>query len=290
MLRNIILRALFSRKHGVVVSITNALLLRALAPCLGVSRHLPDYSPSKSPAFITGAAGFLSAAWVSSDGQWAYSPSGTGNPALEIGGDMAGRTTAIGGARLWSCSLWTKPNAIVDSEVLYRESVVSSFSTPRVGILMDGTGAVDVSVRNTDGGATQTWLTNGLLTTTKWHHIAVNINKFTGAMQVFLNGVEQTFSASGTLTIADWDTGESNSANGVTFGGTGAGTRFSGYLDDLMVFHRNLSYEDVRLLSRYRGIAYTPRRFRRAHYDGATIPPAPTIRFFPRRIFNRVLP
>jgi len=257
---------------------------------MGASRNLTDYALQRAPAILSGSAGHIAAAWVMSDGQWAYSPSGTGFPAVEIGGDMVGRTTAIGGQRLWSCSLWTKPNEIVDGHVLYRESVASSNTTPRVSVIMDTTGAVDVSIRNTEGGATQTWLTNGLLTTTKWHHIAVNINKFTGSMQVFLNGVEQTFSASGTVTVADWDTTESNTGNGVTLGGTATGSRYSGYLDDLMIFHRMLSYEDVRLLSRYRGIAYTPRRFRRAHYDGATTPPAPTIRFFPRRIFNRVLP
>lgn len=263
--------------------------VRAIAPCMGVARNLQDYSTRKAPALLTGSAGHISAAYVISEGQWAFSPSGTGSPVIEVGGDMAGRNTAIGGHRLWSCSIWAKPNEIVDGQVLYRESLNTSATTPRVGIFTDTSSGVDVSIRNTEGGITQTWITNGTLSTTRWNHIAVTVNKFTGSLQVFINGAVQTFASSGAVTIADWDTTESHTGNGIVFGGNST-ARFAGYVDDMMIFHRILTYEDIRLLSRYRGIAYTPRRFRRAHYDGATIPPAPTIRFFPRRIFNRVLP
>ncbi len=90
-----------------------------------------------------------------------------------------------------------------------------------------------------------------------WHHLVVTWRSSDGLLEAYKDGVVEFSSAVGSLVPLNGSTGVNNCLvlgqdQDTVCGGYAAGQAFDGYLDELLIFNRTLTAEQVRLLYRNR--------------------------------------
>ena len=141
----------------------------------------------------------------------------------------------------------------------------------------------------TGGAAGAKWISSGVVPNNLWTHIAVTEQAAydTTGVKMYINGTPQTVTVpTNGFYNTYFDMRDPWNAF-VGLNGSGASS-LNGYIDDLMVWDRVLSGEEVRQLSQHRGVAYTPASRRQVAGQAGAAPPAAS--FTARKTFSRVIP
>ncbi len=220
----------------------------AWAPCLGPSGlTLRDWSGRGNHGAMTNmdAAGD----WVPSGGRYALDFDGT-NDRIAYAYSAAHETTSGAG---WSVGGWANPRSVTaGTHTLINRNRAGS--SARDYILYTGD-AARWSIQNSDTVNFPT-LNAGVATANVWQHVFATCS-VSGAAVLYVNGISV-----GTTTLR---TNITSSPQLLNVGATVEAVTqyfFNGQLDDIRVYNRPLSGNEVRLLATRRGIAYelAPRR------------------------------
>ena len=221
----------------------------AWCPSLGPSgARLHDYSRRMNWGTILFAS--LDTFWNIYSGQYALNFDGA-NDAIDCGS----APIFAGGAVSFSFWMRTTSSALL---VPIAKAVNAAASQRWYFAINQGSaGSIDFVTFNTTG-TSESVTAPGTYNNGNWQH--VGLTYVGGALELFGNGASV---ATGTTSDALINTnasllfGQYNDANGGASGG--GGNWWLGQLDDIRIYSRRLDRMEFRLLSRRRGIAFTPR-------------------------------
>lgn len=222
----------------------------AAAPCLGPSgATLKDLSGRKNHGTLTAMT--IGAAWEHAQGAYSLAFDGT-DDYVTASNPLSDASTA------YSASAWVNTDINTGTGVAMSQRSTSAVN-PILFQLDRSTTSYRFLVRN-DAGTLLSASAASSVTIGSWTHLC-GVRDGNNAY-LFVNGLDAatTSGAVGTVTTDSFNIGAA---------AVGSTTRLSlwdGKLDDLRIYNRALSAAEVRLLSRYRGIAYEPepRRYGKA--------------------------
>lgn len=219
----------------------------AWAPCLGVtSGVVRDWSNYQRHGALTNMT--LSDSWVINGGRYALSFDAT-NDFVNCG--------TIDSGSVYCISAWARANDFTS------RVIISNYNAGANRVQYDlrmgssaGTGRFEIFYQDASG------FRNGLgpvnLSTGVWYHVAwINSANSDAGQSLYVNGIPQSLSFSNSGTPGVPTTGFGNTSIGragdSTFG------PFSGMIDDVRLYNRALTANEVTLLASGRGISYEPR-------------------------------
>jgi len=210
--------------------------------------------------------------WVGAPGSFVPGISGQ---ALDLSGGsyvVVPSFTELAGSSGVTISLWVKGNARDWSGVLLEQPNPASTYNPFVRLEWDG--ATTFTAQTTAGrGRAQAWdQIVDISENTQWHHVAATYDGAT--MRVYVDGIELRFFRESTQT---WDAPGTHSgalvadATGLYVGGSSSGTVFAGQIDELKIYDRALTAEEI-----FVGFElwHAPFHARTAQFIDVHVPPA----------------
>lgn len=231
----------------------------AWAPCLGpTGLTLRDWSGRQSHAAITTAG--LTTAWAISQGRWGYNFNG--NDAFA----SVTRSSRFNSTSIRTISAWINVtsfdgafgfNDIIGCDVIggTREWNLACYTSN--GNSNDGGFGFTIFRDASNTISTQT--ASEILATSTWYHIAwTHDGSLTYAgMRLFANGIERATAnvSGGTLGTPSVST-TTPLQIGRRFGNGGFDLNFNGFIDDVIIYDRQLSANEIAILATRRGIAY----------------------------------
>lgn len=240
----------------------------AWAPCLGPTGiRLHDFS--RRPNWGTLTSMDAATDWAVSGGRYSLDLDGT-NDVIDYGSNVV-----LAGATQVSFSAWVWRAAQGAFLVFTRYSSGTTpnrtdyFGTNNVTL----NGQISLSIGNASANVNNDYLffnSTEQMVASSWNHIAATctIAGNSSTCNMWLNGVPATVNAShGGTRPTSW--GANNTVSYVTgriTGFFGTNAFYSGTFDDLRVYNRLLSHDEVVQLSRGRGIAYQ-RRLRKPYFE-----------------------
>lgn len=248
----------------------------AWAPCLGpTGTRLHDFS--RRPNWGTLASMDAATDWAVSGGLYSLDLDGT-NDVIDYGTNvsLAGATQVS-----FSCWIWRATQGAFLALTRY-----STGTTPNRGdyfgvnnVTLNG--QISLSIGNASANANNDYLffnSTEQMVASNWNHIAATctIAGNSSTCNMWLNGIPATVNAShGGTRPTSW--GANNTVSYVTgriTGVFGTNSFYSGTFNDLRVYNRLLSHDEVVQLSRGRGIAYQRKLRRSAFFNAAFFNPA----------------
>ncbi len=233
----------------------------AWEPCLGPSGiRLHDFSRSVNWGTLTNMDAATD--WVVGGGQYALDFDGVNDYVL---------TSALlrPGTSDFSISLWWNGKNTTQFGAIFGTRQTGFTGSDKLIALCQGNFITGGTGKQISFGLLDTisryrsWITTANIDDGNYHHIVACVAG--SVARIFVDAVEQslTLTSVGTTPVID--------AGGFVSLGAGndGAIPVSGCLDDVLVYNYALNSETIRLLSRQRGIAYTPRR-RRRRYVPAT--------------------
>lgn len=233
----------------------------AWAPCLGPSGTvLRDWSHLRNHADLTNMA-------PASD--WVVANNGrAAGYALDLDGsndylNVPNRADySFGDATVnipHSISMWAKLTAVTASKVLIAKDDVGTNVSREWALGVFSTGVLRFYLKSDSFGANQIGRDTGnVLVANTWYHVAVTYNGGTAAsgIKIYLNGTQADVANanSGTFTVAR------NGVRAVYIGARGDNSPqdfMPGQVDDIRIYARELRPNEIMLLAKRPGIAYT---------------------------------
>jgi hypothetical protein len=214
----------------------------SLGPTGGVLR---DWSGKQNHGTLTNMS--LSTAW---DNQRSLTFDGT-DDCCAIDGSAINNLTAM------TVSIWMRTASVsVDwaTPISKWSSGSSRFEIQQSGTGLNGPSALIAIVSN--GSNSYGYTGSGVLSTNVWYHVAMrfsgNESGNANRIQLYVAGVNQTLTFVGTI-----PTQTASNAASILAGIESVGTYpFNGQLDDIRIYNRALSPQEIALLASRRGIAY----------------------------------
>jgi hypothetical protein len=237
----------------------------AWCPSLGPSgSRLHDYSRPMNWGTLTNMD--LAAGWVVNSGAYAIDLDGTDDRV-----DCSGITSRLQTHTRGAVSVWFNLDVISTTNMIFSVNATAATGLSTVALYINGDAGLNkvwMFAYLNNGGSYNNPADNSVITAGQWYHVLFCQDG--GGPFIYFNGVRRATNAGplpGTQTSGAWFSLLTNAAD-VSIGdyvsnSTRAG-RWNGKIDDVRIYDRVPSAEEARLLSRRRGIAFTPRTRRLA--------------------------
>ena len=222
----------------------------AWCPSLGPSgSRLHDYSRRNNWGTLTNMDPATD--WVVSGGAYALDFDGTNDQAV-ANLVLSGRSSRI------SVACWANLGSTSLKGAFIRIGFTSGGNNDGLAIGVGAT-SMDTLGNNVIGGYDGLrWIATGVAHGTGWHHVGMVVDG-SGFPIIYLDGKQIYSDSAGTMT-AIGTYGGSTELGGYNQPGFGGFPRyFAGQCDDFMVWDRIVGPDEMRILARRRGIAFTPR-------------------------------
>ncbi len=194
------------------------------------STYTKDYAPYIKKGIVDGAT------WTTTSAKHggAYYFDGNDHICMDENDDDVCDNDALNISGDFTISVWI--NHTVDTNGF----VASSFGQAGgggYGILLGGGGVVYCRT-DSGSGLTDSYTTTGVLPVDEWHHVAVTLSS--SSCSIYVDGVDQT-NTKGTHNLAT-----SNYSFYVGARGDLGGEAYTGYIDELRIYNRSLSGDEIR--------------------------------------------
>lgn len=210
----------------------------AYAPCLGpTGTRLFDWSQYRRHGTLTNAT--VDTAWKTSWNQWCMNADGTNDYVIATGYPTSMTTVSV------SCWTYTPTGTPAFSATLF--SLPADSAAGDRGLDMFYSSGLRTAIYV---GGSSFFITHALDPSAKWHHVCATFDGNAAVAIAYTNGAMSEYSSSAPSGAITMD-GEMNLLR------TGAtGDYWTDYIDDVRIYDRVLSHDEVKTLALRRGVAY----------------------------------